>query len=164
MLYKHFPNSCWPFPADPQVWLVSFERTKDFFSPSAVTELILGDSSKYIDFPNVLLSHWVSHHILSSVVVGVSVNKISQRGCLRSFTPFSSITFYSVSTLTDQAVPLLTEPLYPSILSLSSSFDPVYLSVSASTHMSPFPHEIWLVPGTVWVCTVIGYINAFVVR
>lgn len=80
---------------------MSFERTKDFFFPSAVMELILGDSSKFIDFPNVLLSHWVSHHILSSVVVRVSVNKISQRGCLCSFTPFSSITFHSVSTLMD---------------------------------------------------------------
>lgn len=164
MLYKHFPNSCWPFPADPQVWIVNFERTKDFFFPSAVMELILGDSSKYIDFPNVLLSHWVLHHILSSVVVGVSVNKISLRGCLCSFTPFSNITFYSVSTLTDQAVPFLTEPPYPSILSLSHSFDPVYLSVSASAQMSPLPHEVWLVPGTVWVCTVISYINAFVVH
>lgn len=164
MLYKHFPNSCWPFPADPQVWIVNFERTKDFFFPSAVMELILGDISKYIDFPNVLLSHWVLHHILSSVVVGVSVNKISLRGCLCSFTPFSNITFYSVSTLTDQAVPFLTEPPYPSILSLSHSFDPVYLSVSASAQMSPLPHEVWLVPGTVWVCTVISYINAFVVH
>ena len=164
MLYKHFPNSCWPFLADPQVWIVNFERTKDFFFPSAVMELILGDISKYIDFPNVLLSHWVLHHILSSVVVGVSVNKISLRGCLCSFTPFSNITFYSVSTLTDQAVPFLTEPPYPSILSLSHSFDPVYLSVSASAQMSPLPHEVWLVPGTVWVCTVISYINAFVVH
>ena len=149
MFYKHFPNSCWPFPADSQVWIVSFARTKDFFSPSAVMELILGDSSKYSDFPSVQLSHWVSHYILSSVVVGVSVNKNSHRGCLCSFTLFSNITFHSVSTVMDQAVPLLTEPPSPSILSCLAVLILCIFQCLLQLTRAPFPMKYDLFLGLV---------------
>lgn len=53
MLYKHFPNSWWPFHILP-IWLLSF---KIFLS--AIIKLILGDS-KYSDFPRTPPLHLFS--------------------------------------------------------------------------------------------------------